>query len=83
MPMTTPAGSIDDARQFFADAGLAFPPVPAALEASVVKQGEAIFGTRPAEPALSWINKGKAREPGPGMLTAEQIEAIVEYERGL
>jgi len=59
MPMTTPAGSIDDARQFFADAGLAFPPVPAALEASVVKQGEAIFGTRPAEPPLytleAWV----------------------------
>lgn len=41
------------------------------------------FGIRPAEPALSWINKGKAREPSGGMLTEEQIAAIVEYERGL
>jgi mono/diheme cytochrome c family protein len=41
------------------------------------------FGLRPAEDGLFWINGGQARDPGPGMLTPEQIEAIVDYEREL
>lgn len=41
------------------------------------------FGLRPAEDALFWINGGQPREPGPGMLDQEQIEAIVAYEREL
>jgi hypothetical protein len=41
------------------------------------------FGLRPTEPALWWINGGAARDPGPGMLTPEMIEAIVDFERGL
>lgn len=41
------------------------------------------FGVRPAESGLFWIAGGEAREPGVGMLTAEQIDAIVEYERSL
>lgn len=41
------------------------------------------FGLRPAEEPLYWINGGEAREPSAGMLTPEQIAAIVEYERTL
>jgi mono/diheme cytochrome c family protein len=41
------------------------------------------FGLRPAEDPLFWINRNVAREPGPGMLTPDQITAIVEYERTL
>ncbi|MGI8662802.1 MAG: c-type cytochrome [Acidimicrobiales bacterium] len=41
------------------------------------------FGQRTAEPALFWINKGKEREPGPGMLPDDLIQKIVRYERGL
>lgn len=41
------------------------------------------FGLRPAETGLFWINGGDARDPGAGMLTADQIASIVEYERGL
>jgi mono/diheme cytochrome c family protein len=41
------------------------------------------FGQRPAEPALYYINGGKAREPGPGVLPTDLIEKIVAYERGL
>jgi mono/diheme cytochrome c family protein len=41
------------------------------------------FSQRSAEDALYWIDGGAAREPGPGMLTFEQVEAIVDYERGL
>jgi mono/diheme cytochrome c family protein len=41
------------------------------------------FGLRPTETALFWINDGEEREPTPGMLTQEQIEAIVAYEREL
>ena len=41
------------------------------------------FGLRPAEGGLFWIAGGAEREPGPGMLTQEQIEAIVAYEREL
>lgn len=41
------------------------------------------FGQRPAEEALYWLNNGEEREPSPGMLTVEMIEAIVEYERDL
>jgi cytochrome c553 len=39
------------------------------------------FGQRPAEPALFWINKGKPRDPSPGMLPPDLIEKIVDYER--
>jgi mono/diheme cytochrome c family protein len=41
------------------------------------------FSTRPGEPGLYWINGGQPRDPGPGMLTFEQVEEIVAYERGL
>lgn len=41
------------------------------------------FGVRPAETGLFWINGGESREPGVGMLTTEQIQSIVDYERGL
>jgi hypothetical protein len=45
------------------------------------------FGHRPAEDAVYWINGGEPRDPGPeptsGMLTQDQIEAIVAYEREL
>jgi hypothetical protein len=51
------------------------------------------FGLRPAEPGvetfqgspgqLFWINGGKDRPAGPGMLPTDLIEAIVAYERGL
>jgi mono/diheme cytochrome c family protein len=41
------------------------------------------FGQRPGEPALYWLNGGVEREPSGGMLTAEMIEAIVEFERSL
>ena len=41
------------------------------------------FGVRPAEDGLFWINGGEAREPGPGMLTLDMIDSIVEYERQL
>jgi len=51
------------------------------------------FGLKPAEPAnetwpgspglLFWINGGKDRPSGPGMLPTDMIEAIVAYERGL
>jgi mono/diheme cytochrome c family protein len=41
------------------------------------------FGQRPAEPALYYLNNGKAREAGPGMLPTELIEQIVAYERSL
>lgn len=41
------------------------------------------FSQRPAEDALFWINSGEARDPGPGMLTFEQVEEIVAYERQL
>jgi len=51
------------------------------------------FGERPAEPAnqtwpgspglLFWINEGKDRPAGPGMLPADLIAQIVVYERSL
>jgi cytochrome c553 len=41
------------------------------------------FGQRPAEPALYWINGGKERPAGPGMLPTDLIAAIVAYERSL
>jgi hypothetical protein len=41
------------------------------------------FGERPAEDALYWLNDGRERDVSGGMLTADMIEAIVEYERGL
>jgi hypothetical protein len=41
------------------------------------------LGQRPAEPALFWINKGKPRDPSPGMLPPDLIEKIVAYERTL
>ncbi|HET6665053.1 MAG TPA: hypothetical protein VFG94_12375, partial [Acidimicrobiales bacterium] len=41
------------------------------------------FGFRSGEGGLYWINGGAAREPGAGMLTQEQIEQIVSYEREL
>lgn len=41
------------------------------------------FGLRPAEEALYWLNGGAEREPAPGMMTPEMIEAIIEYERDL
>jgi mono/diheme cytochrome c family protein len=51
------------------------------------------FGQRPAEPAvetfagspglLFWINGGKDRPAGPGMLPTDLIEQIVVYERSL
>ena len=41
------------------------------------------FGQRPGEPALFWINKGKEREPSPGMLPDDLIAKIVDYERSL
>ena len=40
------------------------------------------FGLRPAEDGLLLDQRRRrAASPAPGMLTAEQIEAIVEYER--
>jgi hypothetical protein len=51
------------------------------------------FGLKPAEPAnetwpgspglLFWINGGKDRPSGPGMLPTDMIEQIVAYERSL
>ncbi len=41
------------------------------------------FGQRPGEPALFWINKGKPRDPSPGLLPTDLIEKIVNYERSL
>jgi mono/diheme cytochrome c family protein len=41
------------------------------------------FAQRPGEDALYWLSGGAAREPGPGMLTAEMVEEIVAYEREL
>jgi hypothetical protein len=51
------------------------------------------FGQRPAEPAvetfpgspglLFWINDGKDRPAGPGMLPYDLITQIVAYERSL
>jgi hypothetical protein len=41
------------------------------------------FSTRPAEDGLYWINGGEPRDPGPGMLTFDQVEAIIAYEREL
>ncbi len=41
------------------------------------------FGQRPEEEALFYLNDGEAREPSPGMMTPEMIEAIVIYERSL
>jgi mono/diheme cytochrome c family protein len=41
------------------------------------------FGERPGEPAVYYINGGKAREPGPGILPTDLIEQIVAYERSL
>jgi hypothetical protein len=51
------------------------------------------FGQRPAEPgfetfpgspgALFWINGGKDRPVGPGILPTDLIEKIVAYERSL
>ncbi len=41
------------------------------------------FGQSPEEDALFYLNDGEAREPGPGMMTPEMIEAIVVYERSL
>ncbi|MGH9184012.1 MAG: c-type cytochrome [Acidimicrobiales bacterium] len=52
----------------------------------VTGQGDGLmpgFGFRPQEEALWWINGGQARDPSPGVLTAEMIEAIVDYERDL
>src|SRR5262245_34923463 len=61
MTMTMPAGSIEEARQFFAAAGLEFPPIPDDLVGQVVKQGDTIFGTRPPEPPLytieTWVDE--------------------------
>jgi mono/diheme cytochrome c family protein len=41
------------------------------------------FGFRAGEGGLYWINGGAARDPGAGMLSQEQIEQIVSYEREL
>jgi hypothetical protein len=41
------------------------------------------FGFRGEESGLFWIAGGATREPTAGMLTQEQIEAIVSYEREL
>ena len=41
------------------------------------------FGLRPAEVGLFWIDRGAEREPGPGMLSQDLIESIVDYEREL
>lgn len=41
------------------------------------------FGLRPAEDPLFWINGNQPRDPGGGMLSQEQIQSIVEYERQL
>ena len=41
------------------------------------------FAQRPAEDGLFWINGGASATRRPGMLTTEQIEAIVAYEREL
>ena len=51
------------------------------------------FGQRPAEPAvetfpgspglLFWLNDGKDRPAGPGMLPYDLITQIVAYERSL
>ncbi len=52
------------------------------------------FGASPAEPAtytapdgdtisLFYINNGKPRDPGPGMMPPDMINALVEYERSL
>ncbi len=41
------------------------------------------FGLRPAEPGLFWLDRGAEREPGPGMLSPDLIDAVVEYEREL
>lgn len=41
------------------------------------------FGMRPAEEGLYWIDGGAEREPSPGMMTPEMIEAIVDYVRDL
>jgi hypothetical protein len=49
------ASAIDDARQLFTDAGLAFPPLPADLETALEPRGDSVFGTRPAEPPLYTI----------------------------
>jgi hypothetical protein len=51
------------------------------------------FGQRPADPAnetfpgspgfLFWINHGKDRPAGPGMLPSDLITQLVAYERSL
>jgi hypothetical protein len=52
------------------------------------------FGSSPQEPAtytspdgdsvsLFYINNGKPRDPGPGMMTPDMIDALVAYERSL
>jgi hypothetical protein len=52
------------------------------------------FGSSPQEPAtytapdgdsisLFYINSGKPRDPGPGMMTPDMINALVAYERSL
>jgi hypothetical protein len=41
------------------------------------------FGQRPAEPGVFWIDGGRDRKAGPGMLTEDLISQIVAYERSL
>lgn len=41
------------------------------------------FGLQPAEVGLFWIDRGAEREPGPGMLSPDLIDVLVEYEREL
>ena len=41
------------------------------------------FGTRPAEKGLYYIDEGKDRPAGAGMLSEDMIRAIVLYERSL
>jgi hypothetical protein len=41
------------------------------------------FGVRPAEPGVYWLNGGAPRDPGEGLLTGDQIQSIVDYERTL
>ena len=66
MTMTLPAGSLDEARAYFADAGLAFPEFPSDFESTIAKQGEKVWGDRPAEPGLYaidlWADKAVAGE---------------------
>ncbi|MEO7556838.1 MAG: c-type cytochrome [Acidimicrobiales bacterium] len=41
------------------------------------------FGEKPEEPPVFWLNDNKPRTPGPGMVSVDLIEKVVQYERGL